>query len=372
MQFSIEKEIFLKGLSRVQGIVEKRNTIPILSNVLIETDNDSIRLTATDLEVGMRASYPAKTEKAGKITVSAKKIYEIIKELPEQQITFRAKENCWIEISCGKSFFNIVGLASDEFPHFPDADSEKMIPISGNMLNEMIERTAFSISTDDTKYNLNGIYFRTMEENSQTILRLVATDGHRLALAQKPVSGADVEELAQGVILPRKGIHELKKIAEESEGDIKVGFLDNSAVVMRDDTTVIMRLVNGDFPDYNRVIPKQNEDIALMERDTLLHALRRMAILSSEKSKGVKLQLKKGLLEISSSNPDVGDAREELEVDYTGAEMTIGFNARYMIDILQALDTEKVKMAVRDNLSPGLITPNGDDGFLAVIMPMRL
>jgi len=372
MQFSVEKEIFLKGLARVQGIVEKRNTIPILSNVLIEAANDTIRLTATDLEVGMRASYPAKITATGKITVSAKKLYEIIKELPEQEITFRAKENCWIEISCGKSLFNIVGLASDEFPHFPDVNADEMIPINGSLLNEMIEKTVFSISTDETKYNLNGIYFRTLNENGKDLLRLVATDGHRLALAQKNVPTANIDELAQGVILPRKGIHELKKIAEESDGDVRIGFMDNSAVVIRENTTVIMRLVNGDFPDYNRVIPKQNDDIALMGRDILLHALRRMAILSSEKSKGVKLQFKNGLLEISSSNPDVGDAHEELEITYNGPEITIGFNARYMIDILQALDNDKIKLAVRDNLSPGLITPDEDDGFLAVIMPMRL
>jgi DNA polymerase-3 subunit beta len=372
MHFSIEKEIFLKGLAKVQGIVEKRNTIPILSNVLIETTADTIQLTATDLEVGMRASYPANIKNGGKITVSAKKIYEIVKELPEQEISFRAKDNCWIEISCGKSVFNIVGLSSDEFPHFPDADREKMIPINGALLNEMIEKTIFSISTDDTKYNLNGIYFRTLVENEKNILRLVATDGHRLALAQRSVETAQINELEQGVILPRKGIHELKKIAEESAGDIYIGFMENSAVVMRDNTVVIMRLVNGDFPDYNRVIPKQNEDIAIIGRDTLLHALRRMAILSSEKSKGVKLQLKKGLLDISSSNPEVGDAREEIDIIYDGPEMIIGFNARYMIDILQALDSEKIKIAVRDNLSPGLLTPEGDDGFLSVIMPMRL
>lgn len=372
MNFSIEKEVFLKGLSRVQGIVEKRNTIPILSNVLIEASDESIRLTATDLEVGMRASYPARIEKNGKITVSAKKLYEIVKELPEQEVSFKAKDNCWIEISCGKSLFNIVGLAPEEFPHFPDADPSGMMPISGALLNEMIEKTAFSISNDDTKYNLNGIYFRTVDEDGQNILRLVATDGHRLALAQREVETAQIEELAAGVILPRKGIHELKKIAEESSGDIRLGFMDNSAVVMRDDTVVVMRLVNGDFPDYNRVIPKQNDDIAVINRDTLLHALRRMAILSSEKSKGVKLQLKNGVLDISSSNPEVGDAREELEVEYKGPELTIGFNARYMLDILQALGNDKVRLAVRDNLSPGLITPEGDNGFLAVIMPMRL
>jgi len=372
MHFTIEKEIFLKALGRVQGIVEKRNTIPILSNVLIETNSDNIQLTATDLEVGIRSFYPAKIKTNGKITVSAKKIYEIVKELPDQEISFKAKDNCWIEISCGKSVFNIVGLSSDEFPHFPGADREKMIPINGHLLNEMIEKTIFSISTDETKYNLNGIYIRTFKEEEKNILRLVATDGHRLALAQRQVEMTQIDELEKGVILPRKGINELKKIAEENTDDIYIGFMDNSAVVMRDNTTVIMRLVNGDFPDYNRVIPKQNEDIVTVNRDILLHALRRMSILSSEKSKGVKLQLKNNILEISSSNPEVGDAREEIDIKYSGPEMIIGFNARYMIDILQALGSEKIKIAVRDNMSPGLLTPDGDDGFISVIMPMRL
>ncbi len=372
MNFSIEKEVFLKGIARVQGIVEKRNTIPILSNVLIEAEQNSIFITATDLEVGMRASYPATVSQAGKITVSAKKLFEIVKELPEKEVLFKSRDNSWIEISCGKSIFNIVGLSSDEFPHFPAADDNKMISINGSLLNEMIEKTLFSISTDDTKYNLNGIYFKKIEEDGENMLRLVATDGHRLAMVQRNIKTLQIEELDQGIILPRKGIHELKKIAEDSEEDIRLGFMDNSAVISKGNTVVIMRLVNGDFPDYDRVIPKNNEDIATIDRDAFLHVLRRMAILSSEKSKGVKVELSKGKLEISSSNPDIGDAREEMEIIYNGPEMSIGFNARYMIDILQALESENVKLAVKDNMSPGLITPEGDEGFLSVIMPMRL
>lgn len=372
MNFSIEKEVFLKSIARVQGIVEKRNTIPILSNVLIEAEQNHIFITATDLEVGMRASYPATINQTGKITVSAKKLFEIVKELPEKEVSFKSRDNSWIEISCGKSLFNIVGLSSEEFPHFPTADENKMIPISGSLLNEMIEKTFFSISTDDTKYNLNGIYFKKIEEEGKNMLRLVATDGHRLAMVQRNIEKLQIDELDQGIILPRKGIHELKKIAEDSDEDLRLGFMDNSAVISKGNTVVIMRLVNGDFPDYNRVIPKNNEDIAVIERDSFLHVLRRMAILSSEKSKGVKVELKTGKLEISSSNPDIGDAREEMEVNYNGPEMSIGFNARYMIDILQALESENVKLAVKDNMSPGLITPEGDDGFLSVIMPMRL
>jgi DNA polymerase III subunit beta len=372
MQFSIEKEVFLRGLARVQGIVEKKNTIPILSNVLIEAGEGEIHLTATDLEVGIKASYPATISATGKITVSAKKLFEIIKELPEKEIVFHAKENCWIEIRCGKAFFNIVGLSADEFPFFPSFQKNQFFSIDGSLLKEMIEKTSFSISTDESKYNLNGIYFRSMEDDGKQVLRMVATDGHRLALIQKEITVSHVEPLSRGVIFPRKGILELKKMADEGDGDLQLGFLDNNAVVQKDRTVVVMRLVDGEFPDYTRVIPQQNEMIATIPRDTFLHALRRMSILSSEKSKGVKIVLKEKNLELSSSNPEFGDAREDLDIDYEGEEITVGFNARYLIDILNVLCEEQVRLSLRDKLSPGLVTPCENRDYLAVIMPMRL
>lgn len=372
MQFTVEKEVFLKGLSRIQGIVEKRNTIPILSNVLIEGVDGEIHLTATDLEVGMKASYPAAVRIPGRVTVSAKKIYEIIKELPEKEISFTAKENCWIEIRCGKSLFNIVGLSPEEFPYFPRPDDERFISIRSSLLKEMIEKTAFSMSTDESKYNLNGIYFKAAEEEGRQLLRLVATDGHRLSMIQRDIATNHIEELKKGVVFPRKGVFELKKIADEGDSDILLGFMDNNAVIKKDKALVVMRLVDGDFPDYNRVIPKANELSVVALQDIFLHALRRMSILSSEKSKGVKILMKQGIMEISSSNPELGDAREDLEVTYEGPEIAIGFNARYLIDILQALGGDKVRLMIKDNMSPGLIRPDGDGDYLAVVMPMRL
>lgn len=372
MQFTIEKEVFLKALARVQGIVEKRNTIPILSNVLIDAGEGEIRLTATDLEVGMRATYPAQVSKPGKVTVAAKKLFEIIKELPEREISFLAKENCWIEIRCGKALFNIVGLSPEEFPYFPYPEKEQFVALGAAMVKEMIEKTSFSMSTDESKYNLNGIYFRIYEQDGHNTLRLVATDGHRLALAENSLPGATIADLEKGIIFPRKGIMELRKMAEEGSGELLLGFMDNNAVIKRDQTIIVMRLVDGEFPDYNRVIPKNNEYSALIECDIFLHALRRMAVLSSEKSKGVKLMLKNNLLEISSSNPELGDAREELEVDYQGPEISIGFNARYLMDILQVQTQQRIGLLVKDNLSPGLLRPENDDAFQAVVMPMRL
>jgi len=372
MQFTIEKEVFLKGLARIQGIVEKRNTIPILANVLIEAGDGDILLTATDLEVGIRATYPARVTKTGKVTVAAKKLFEIVKELPEREVSFLAKDNCWIEIRCGKALFNIVGLSPDEFPYFPYPEKEQFISLKSSMIKEMIEKTSFSISMDESKYTLNGIYFKIYIRDNENLFRLVATDGHRLSLIEKNVDGQVISDLEKGVIFPRKGIMELRKMAEEGDADIHLGFMDNNAVIRKDQTIIVMRLVDGEFPDYNRVIPKNNDYTATISCDLFFHALRRMAVLSSEKSKGVKLLLKNDIMEISSSNPELGDAREELEVVYQGPEISIGFNARYLMDILQVQTQQRIVLFLKDNLSPGLLRPEEDKSFQAVVMPMRL
>ncbi|MGW8312444.1 MAG: DNA polymerase III subunit beta [Desulfuromonadales bacterium] len=370
MNFTIEKEVFLKGLARIQGIVEKRNTIPVLSNVLLEGIDGELRLTATDLEVGMQSTYPANIRRPGKVTVSAKKLYEIIKELPDTEISFNAKDNCWIEVECGKALFNIVGLSADEFPNFPKPEQAQFLTLNSSLCKEMIEKTFFAVSQDESKYNLNGIFCQVQEDTN--LLRLVATDGHRLSMIDKDIEVSESSELSKGVILPRKGILELKKLAEEGEGNLQIGFMDNNAVISKDRTVIIMRLVDGEFPDYSRVIPKANEQQATIKVDTFLHALRRMIILSSEKSRGVKMNFKNDLLVVSSSNPELGDAREELDIEYQGPDLAVGFNARYLLDILQVQDQDKIFMILKDNLSPGLIKPADDDGYLAVVMPMRL
>jgi DNA polymerase III subunit beta len=372
MNFMVEKEVFLKALGRIQGIVEKRNTIPILSNVLIEGSSGEIHITATDLEVGMKSSYPATIKTPGKITVSAKKLHEIIKELPEKEISFISKENSWIEIRCGKALFNIVGLSADEFPYFPKPEEENFININSSILKHMIEKTFFSISTDESKYNLNGIFFKTIEEGEKKYLRMVATDGHRLAMIQREIKTNKIDQLQTGVIFPRKGIFELKKITDEGESEIQLGFMDNNAVIKKDKTIVVMRLVDGEFPDYNRVIPKNNELNAQISQNTFLHTLRRMSIISSEKSRGVKIVFKKDTMEVSSSNPELGDAREDVDIKYEGPEINIGFNARYLIDILQVQESENIILHFKDHLSPGLVRAEGDMDFLAVVMPMRL
>jgi len=372
MEFAIAKESFLKALQRVQGVVENRKTMPILSNVLISAQPEKIEIIATDLEVGMKSSYPANVIKAGKITVSAKKLYEIIKELPEEEIHFSTRENDWVDLRCGKAHFNLVGLSPEEFPFFPAVNESTFLTIKGSLIRELVEMTAFAICHDETKYNLNGIFIKAIEEENRTLLRMVATDGHRLAMAEKEIPAVTSTDLKNGIIFPKKGIFELKKMTEDDDSEIMLSFLDNSAVVKKNDTVVVMRLVDGYFPDYTRVMPADNDKLATIKREDFIHSLRRMAILSSEKFKGIMMELKDGIMEISASNPELGDARETLEVSYTGPDLSIRFNARYLLDSLSVMGQEFVNLALKDELSPAVLKPYQSEEFLTVIMPMRV
>jgi DNA polymerase III subunit beta len=372
MEFRIDRDTFSKALQKIQGIVEKRNTMPILSNALLEVSDNTLSVTATDLEVGMKSMYPVNMVQPGKITISAKKIFEIIKELPDKEIVFSTKENDWVEICCGKSKFTIVGLSSEEFPYFPKVGDQQFVAINSALLSEMIEKTSYAICTDETKYNLNGVYVKIAEENGKTILRMVATDGHRLSIAEKEVSGTFAPELQKGVIFPRKGIHELRRLSEEGEANLMLGFMDNSGIIRKDQTVIVMRLVDGDFPDYTRVIPVANDKRIRINRDELLHALKRMSILSSEKFKGIKCDFNGNQLEISSSNPELGEGHDGLDIVYDGPQMTSRFNARYIIDVLSILTEDEIELVLKDEMSPAILQPYGSMDFRAVVMPMRL
>ncbi len=367
MRFKIGKKNFLEGLAKVQGIIEKKHTMPILANVLIETKNNEIIITATDLEVGIKSKYGATIEEEGKITISAKKLFEIIKELPDKEITFNTKNNFWVEIKCSKSIFNLVGLSPDEFPKFPIVQSNNIINKAS--LSEMIDKTLFSVSNDETKFNLTGIYLKADEINN---LVFVSTDGHRLSMIKRKYEEDFEDKYREGFILPKKGIIEIKKILETMEDNINIGISDNNFSIANEDTSLIMRMVDGEFPDYNRVIPDKGSNEATIDKNSFLHALKRISILSNEKSRGVKINIKKDYLTLTSSNPDLGDAKEEMEIIYEGDDISIGFNAKYIIDILQVITTNNILFNLKDNISPGRINPEGDEDHISVIMPMRL
>lgn len=368
MEIKAKRGDLLATLYWTQNIVERRNTIPILANVLIAAQKKVIQITATDLEVGVRGDVEGEVIKEGTVTVNAKKLYEIIREVPNEQVQLKRLENEWVEIRSGKSVFKIVGMDAREFPQFPQFDSKELSSTPSSTLRGMIERTIFSVSTDETRYSLNGVF---VEQGDGERVRMVATDGHRLAFDERELGSLG---LTKGVILPRKGLTELKKVLESGDdGAIAIGFRENMVLVTKNNVELFMRLIDGDFPDYTKVIPQGNPNVAKIEHDELLQALRRVSILSSERYKGIKMEFSAGKISLSANNPDLGEAIEEIDAEYKGKPISIGFNARYLLDVLGVLNGEgEINIELKDELSPSIVRKVGDEGYLYVLMPMRL
>jgi DNA polymerase-3 subunit beta len=374
MKLAIGKAELQRGLARIQAIVEKRNSMPILANALLEATGPkgkgSLAIAATDLEVGIRGVHEADVKEAGGITVSARKLYDIVRELPEETVEIDAGDNAYVEIRCGRSRFSLAGAAAEEYPDLPEFSPEHLVRLPAAVLSVMIERTMYASSVDETRYNLNGVYFEVDQETSK--IRMVATDGHRLALVERAV-GADASQLASGVIVPRKGLAELKRLVDEEDADeVEIGFEANNGLARKGNVTLVMRLIEGEFPNYHQVIPKGIDRTLTVGTSDLVHALRRVALLSAERSRAVRLALAPGRLTISSSNPDVGEASEELDVDYDGEEIAIGFNARYLLDCLGVVGAKEVVLGLQNENAPAQVRPTDDADSLAVVMPMRL
>jgi DNA polymerase-3 subunit beta len=373
MKLSIQKADLQRGLARIQAIVERRNSMPILANVLLDARKDaagSLLIAATDLEVGIRSSQDADVAKPGALTVSARKLYDVVRELPDEPVALAATSNSYLEIQCGRARFSLAGASAEEYPSLPEFPSDKLVRLPAAVLSVMIERTMYAASVDETRYNLNGAFVE-VDANAGK-LRMVATDGHRLALVDRAL-GPEVEGLASGVIIPRKGLAETKRLVDEEDADdVEIGFSGNSGLVRRGGVTLVMRLIEGEFPDYRKVIPSSFDHTLVLSSEVLVHALRRVAVLSSERSRAVKLELTEGRLVASSNNPDLGEAQEELDVDYGGGALTLGFNVRYLLDALGALGAKEVRIGLRDANSPAQVQPTDDGDALAVVMPMRL
>jgi DNA polymerase-3 subunit beta len=373
MELKIAVQEIAKALGRSQGIVEKKSTMPILSHVLLEAKKgDVLHVSATDLDVAVSGEHRCEVLKEGAVAVSAKHLYEIVKSLPENTLILKKVQNNYLEIRSGTAEFKIVGLPAEDFPALPRFDKVPFVQTPAKTMLEMIEKTAFAVSNDETRYNLNGVFF----EPASGVVRMVATDGHRLALIERKLEGDF--KLKKGVILPRKGLLELKRLlaeiveSGEDKADGKLGFVENSAIFMRPGVVLVMRLIDGAFPDYRQVIPKEGEKQAKMGRTRLLETLRRVSLLSSDKAHAVKMDLSAGTMKVLSQNPDLGEAKEELPVEYKGDTLKIGFNARYVMDVLGVIGTDEIQLELADDLSPGVIRPVGETGYTAVIMPMRI
>ena len=364
MDFKVKRKDLMEGLALTIGVVEKKNTMPILSNVLIEAQKEGLKILATDLEVAVTCSVAAQVMSVGKITVMARSLQDIVRESADEEIRFTLGENDRIELSSGLAKFKIPGLNASEFPTFPNVEA-KPVDISCEAMLDMVEKTGFSMANDETRYNLNGVFLQKRGDN---LVRMVATDGHRLSMVDREIP---LSSLEGGVIIPKKGVQELKKLLGP-EGNFELALGKKGLVARRGGQSLYIRYLDGEFPEYNAVIPTENNFLATISRQMLAGALRRVSLLSNERSKGVVFAFSPGHLEVSAANPDLGEAREEISIDYKGQKVNIGFNARYVLDVLEVLKDETVTFALKGETTACLIRSTSDKGFLCVVMPMRI
>jgi len=380
MALSIERSSLLGGLGLVQGIVERRTTVPILGHVLVEPNGSALSLSATDLEVGIRTQV-ACSGKEKSLTLNARKLFEIVREAEGDEVALTTLDNDWIELKCGRAKFKMMGLDPRSFPAMPSQSlgkeaaggSKKQLKtelvISADVLAGMIDKTLFAVSPDEARYNLSGVF---VESSAPGSARMVATDGHRLAMIEREVPGFRMEG---GAIIPRKGLAELRKILDlGGDAEVRLSLEGQLAYLKRGTTEVSMRLVEGEFPDYRGVIPKQSKYKIAVARDALLAAIKRAAIFSSERYHGVKFALSSGLLTVSSTSPETGEASESLDVDFANEEFAIGFNASYVLQVLGVIPAgASVELGLSDDVSPGVVrAPEADSQYTYVVMPMRL
>jgi DNA polymerase III subunit beta len=372
MKVQIDKKDLLSLLSRAQNIVEKRNAMPILVNALLETGDGSLKVFATDLEVSLNDELPAQVFAPGRIAVNAKNLFEIAKELDDGVVDLLRKENNWLEIKQSRSVFNIVGISPEEFPVFPSYSTQEFLKVESKTLAEMIEKTIYSVSTDETRYHLNGVYFEKHKIEDKDFYRMVATDGHRLSIVDRSVDLLEAQLPLQGVIIPRKGLQEIRKLLDQVDGVVEMAIEGPQLIVRYKNTILMVRLIEGKYPNYKKLIPQKLGRQVSVKREALLSSLKRVSLISNQKSKGVTFSLSDGKMEITSTNPELGDAKEEIEVEYTGENLKIGFNAKYILDILNSIDESDVGLELDGQLAPGLIRPALDTGYTCVVMPMRI
>jgi DNA polymerase-3 subunit beta len=365
MKFSVPKEIFLDELQLLQGIVEKRNTMPILANILMNVSEKEVELTGTDLEVGLRTHFAAEIQKPGAITINGKKIFEIVKSLPEGQGVTVEQKGETIEITAGETEFKVLCMQKEDYPQVPEAKFEKKIKLPLKDLKEMIDRVFYAI-TQEQRYYLNGALLSLKNKN----MELVSTDGHRLSYTAKAEDGIKVEK-DLSVIVAKKTLNELRKFEDE---EVEFDLDENNLFFKVGARTLISRIIESKFPNYQAVIPKDNPNTLSLSREELAGAIRRVSLLSAERSKGIKFYLEKNRMKLFSSNPEIGEARDRLDVDYKGQDLEIGFNSQYLLDFLTAVTSERVTFEIKDENSAVLLKPEAEEGLknIYVLMPMKI
>ncbi len=370
MKIDISTQDLSRALFRVQGIAEKKSTNPLLSKVLLNADSEGLVVSATDMDLGLSGRYAAKVHAPGAVCLPAKQLYEVVKSLAGETTSLVKLENDWVEIKSAASKFKLMASDPGEFPALPSVNEGTSFEVPAKDLDALITRTLFCASFDDSRHHLSGVYCET---SGARTLRFVATDGHRLALAQKSFD----KDLAldRGVIVPRKCFQELHRVLAGLDDDntsVKLVFSGNSGIMTIGALTLTTRLVEGQFPDYTHVIPREGMRRLPLPRVALTSSLRRVSLLSESRAHGVRMTFANNELELLAEDPEHGEAREKLEISYDGEPLTIGFNAFYILDVLSLLEDDIIIMELADSLSPGVIKPNKGEDFLAVVMPMRI
>jgi DNA polymerase-3 subunit beta len=367
MEFTVSKADLVRELGLSQGVVEKKTTIPILSNVLLEAHGDRVTLTATDLELGIRCSCPARVKKEGAGTIPARKLLEYVRLLPDADLTVKFLENHWASLTCGRSKTKIAGMSRDSFPELPTTPAV-IAEIPSKQFASMIQRTVFAISMEESRFTLNGALLLLKDEKAT----MVATDGHRLAFVEVPLSGQ------QGfrALIPRKAMGEIVKLAEEGAADSKVLIAgdDNHLFFQFGDRLLITRKLTGNFPDYERVLPKDNSQIAKLAKGEVRAAIERVAQFADERSRAIRVQFLAGEVKVFSSSVETGESEESVTSEYAGPELEIGFNAQYLLDFFRAIPQDHLVFAMKDQKSAGELRPvsEGPDQYRYVVMPMRI
>jgi len=363
MKFSVTKEKLLEGLQQVQNVVSTRTTLPILSNVLLQADGNEIHLTTTDLDVGVRGSCEAQVDKEGATTLPARRLFNIVRELPSSEIQFDVDGKNTASIRSGQSFFKILGLPEEEFPPLPKFEDAKVVTIRQKDLRDGLRKTSYAISTDETRYVLNGVLF-SFKDNK---LILVATDGRRLAMVEIELEFPRSHEA--DIIVPTKAVTELQPLLVD-DGDVEVSMGTGEMAFGLDKTLLVSKLIEGNYPNYRQVIPAETKERVKLERETFLNSLRRVSLLASDKSNSIKLNFSKNNIDITANTPEVGEAKESLAVQYKGRDFSIAFNPEFLMAPLRNLSEDEVFLDLIDEMSPGILkiqTP-----FLYVLMPMRI
>ena len=367
MELVVGKNDLLRELQLFLGIVERKNTIPILANVLIDANGSEMRMLATDLEVALRSRCNASVTKSGSLTLPAKKLYEIVKALPETDVRIEEDKN-GVKVAADRFDSRMQTLPREDFPTLPDSSGGARAMLPSSALKQMIAKTQFAITGEDTRYFLNGAKFVLRSDS----LTLVATDGHRLALVEVAHKVGVEQEV--GVILPKKTLLELGKLLAEGDADIEFESGENHLFFKIGERVLISRMIDGQFPAYERVIPKGNDKLIEFDRERLTSAVKRVALLSNERSRAVKFEIDKGRVEVASSSSEFGEAREQLPVEYTSTPIAISFNAQYVLDFLNVVETDIVSLSLKDDVSQAVMKPVGAEGYdyTYVIMPMRI